>query len=416
MAGKRTSPIARGSAFVLAGLLLFALNLRGPVIAVAPVVDQIRADLGISLGAAGLLTSLPVLCFSLTAPFASAVIGRTGPERAVLLSSFGILIGIILRSLDGASCAFVGTVVIGTAMTIGNVVVPVVIGRDFRQSAATTTGSYTAALNLGSLLTVGLTAPLAVWVGWRWALVAWSLPVAIGALLWRAATRNEMAPRVEAADFPAGSGADAPAGTAKSSRPVWGRSVAWGLTVAFACHTFSYYGVTAWLPKLLADEQGMSMSAAGMASSIFQVMAFGGSFGIPALVVLRRASPRAMIVGICAMWVVLPLGLLWAPSQWFLWSAITGLAQGAAFTVILLLVVIHSASPEDSRNLSAMVQGGGYVLGAVGPFAVGAVRAASGGWTWPLLLILGMIGGMALAGILSAGKSPGRSHGQQNPL
>ena len=36
------------------------------------------------------------------------------------------------------------------------------------------------------------------------------------------------------------------------------RPTTWMLTIAFAGQAFAYYGLTAWLPTLLADEQGMS--------------------------------------------------------------------------------------------------------------------------------------------------------------
>jgi CP family cyanate transporter-like MFS transporter len=382
------------SVLLLAGLLLYALNLRGPVVAVAPVVEQVRGDLGIGIATAGLLTSLPLLCFSLTTPLASLLLGRVGPERAVLWSAAGILIGTIFRSSDGVAGAFGGTLLIGAAMTVGNVVVPVVIGRDFRRNASMVTGLYGSALNLGSMLTTALTAAVAVWTGWRWALILWSAPVVIAAILWRAATRRKM---TEAAR---------PNLPGRQSRRAARRPVAWGLTIAFACHTFSYYGFTAWLPKILADVQGMGLSAAGLASSIFQVMGLVGSFGVPVVVAWFAPSPRVQIIGTCLMWTALPFGLLFAPSLWLWWSAIAGTAQGCAFTVIFTLIVANSETQDESRSLSSMVQGGGYALAAIGPYVVGSTFAASGGWTWPLCLILGMIAAMAAAGVASAGNPP----------
>ncbi|MEZ5120650.1 MAG: hypothetical protein R2736_03570 [Solirubrobacterales bacterium] len=49
--------------WVGAALLLVALNLRLPLAGVGPVIDDLRATLGLSNAAAGLLTTLPVLCF-----------------------------------------------------------------------------------------------------------------------------------------------------------------------------------------------------------------------------------------------------------------------------------------------------------------------------------------------------------------
>jgi hypothetical protein len=49
---------------LVVAIVVLALNLRGPIVAVSAVLEPIRADLGISASTAGLLTSLPVLCFA----------------------------------------------------------------------------------------------------------------------------------------------------------------------------------------------------------------------------------------------------------------------------------------------------------------------------------------------------------------
>ena len=63
---------------LLACIGLLALNLRGPFIAVAPVVDLMQAELKFTPVLLGLLTSIPVLCFSLAAPLASLAARKFG--------------------------------------------------------------------------------------------------------------------------------------------------------------------------------------------------------------------------------------------------------------------------------------------------------------------------------------------------
>ena len=96
---------------------------------------MIAADLGISAATAGLLTGLPVLCFALATPAASALLARGGarPRGGDLA---GRAAGRhVLRSLDGLPCALAGTLLIGVAITVGNVAVPVVIARDLPHRA-----------------------------------------------------------------------------------------------------------------------------------------------------------------------------------------------------------------------------------------------------------------------------------------
>jgi CP family cyanate transporter-like MFS transporter len=383
---------------LLAGVVLVALNLRGPLVAIAPVVDDLRRDLHVGAGTVGLLTSIPVLCFGLAAPLASLLIARTGVHRAVLVSMAGVLAGTLLRSLGSPGAAIAGTVVIGLGITVGNVVVPVVIGRDFPGATNVVTAAYTAALNVGSTLTSALTAPLAELLGWRAALAGWGLLVVVATAVWTAGLRRQVA-RTTAAEA---AGTVPPPLPAGPTRSVWRRPVAWGLTLAFAGQAFSYYGATAWLPTLLADENGMSKSAAGVSSSLFQVLAVVGAFAVPALVAWWK-RPSLVLLAITAFWATLPIGLLVAPSLWALWCCLAGIAQGGGITVVFIAIVRRSADLTENRRLSAMVQGGGYAVAATGPLVIGAVHDTTGGWTAPLLVILGAVVVMAVAGTASAG-------------
>ncbi|GHE13736.1 MFS transporter [Klenkia taihuensis] len=378
---------------LLAGVLLVALNLRGPLVAVAPVAGELRSDLAVGAGTVGLLTSIPVLLFGLAAPVASWVIARAGTHRAVLLAMLGVLAGTVLRSVGDARTALAGTVVLGLAITVGNVVVPVVIGRDFPGATNVVTAAYTAALNVGATLTTTLTAPVADVVGWRWALAAWGLLVGLACLVWTAGLRRQ------AARADGSAGPPPPAGPV---RPVWRQPAVWGLTVAFAAQAFSYYGVTAWLPTLLADEQGLSRSTAGVSSALFQVFAVAGAFAVPALVRWWR-RPAAVLLAVTAAWAFLPVGLLTAPGLWPVWCSVAGVAQGGGITVVFIAIVARSRDLVENRRTSAMVQGGGYAVAATGPLVVGSVHDLTGGWTVPMLLVLGAIVVMAVAGGLSAG-------------
>ena len=393
---------------LLAGVLLVALNLRGPLVATAPVVGDLQVDLDVDAGTIGLLTAIPVLCFGLAAPLASAVIARTGPHRAVLVALAGILAGTVLRSVGDARTAIAGTVVIGLAITVGNVVLPVVIGQDFPTARNVVTAAYTAALNVGSALTTTATAPLADLVGWRWALASWGLLVLAAAGVWTAALRRQRVrtAAVSAAQAAAGDVPGPPTPTAPH-RPVTRQPAVWGLTLAFGMQAFSYYGVTAWLPSLLADEQGLTRAAAGASSSLFQVFAVVGAFAVPALVAWWK-RPAAVLLAVTAAWATLPIGLIVAPGLWAVWSSLAGVAQGGGITVVFIAIVARSRDLVENRRTSATVQGGGYVIAATGPLVIGAVHDLSGGWTVPMLVILGAVAVMAVAGGLSAG---GRTEG-----
>ncbi|MCX8453622.1 CynX/NimT family MFS transporter [Paenarthrobacter ureafaciens] len=376
----RLLPRIPASWILLACIGLLALNLRGPFVAVAPVVGPMQAELSFSPVLLGLLTSIPVLCFSLAAPLASLAARRFGAEVAVTLTILGVLAGVLLRSAAGPALVVVGTVMIGLAITVGNIAVPLIIRRDFspwRQGTAM--GIYTAALNIGSFLTSVTVAPLAGWAGWRVALASVAILAVVAILAWTLAVGPRRAFLVCAEE----------SGGAKLAPAAGSRWITFGLTAGFGGQAFSYYGVTAWLPTYLHDELGMSAAEAGAASSIFQILAIVGGLGVPLAAKYRSTTTVAVTLGL--LWTAVPVGLLLLPQLWWLWSVCGGIAQGGGITVIFIAVIKVARNQASAGRMSATVQGLGYCLAAAAPPLVGFVHDLSGSWTPALLVILASV-------------------------
>lgn len=347
--------------WVVAGIILVALSLRGPMIAPTPVITNIQADIGLSSVAAGLLTGLPVFLFAVVTPAASAVIRRAGPEAAVLLCLIGVLMGTIIRSLGSTPLLLVGTVVIGASITIGNIVIPVIIRRDvpWRQ-VSVVTAAYSAALNVGSMITAPSSRRTA------------EAPA-------------EMLPPAEPH-------------TAHATGRV--RRIGWLLALAFCGQAMAYYSVTAWLPALLADTRGLSLASSGASASLFQVAAVIGAFGVPLLAARAPAWVPVALIG--ALWITLPIGLMLAPGWFIAWSLIGGAAQGGGFTAIFSIVARVARSSAEAARMSARVQGIGYLAATIGPPLAGGLNTATGAWTAPLLLVLAATVVFTVGGVLAA--------------
>ncbi|MCS6563750.1 MFS transporter [Curtobacterium flaccumfaciens pv. flaccumfaciens] len=412
----------RGAAWLLpAAIVLIALNFRGPIVATAPVIGDVRADLGLTATIAGLLTTIPVLCFALATPFASWVIAKADPERAVSLSLVIVLAGTVVRSMPSSAALLIGTAVIGIGITIGNVVIPVVIRRDTSpERVGLVTGVYTSALNVGSMITSLGTAPLAALWGWPVAIAIWAVFALIAAAAWtyavgaRAAWRRTVPsdhdgplPITGPIDQVLDTGAIRTARAAEAARVAAAepirparRLITWGLTLAFGGQAFSYYALTAWIPTLLHDEIGFSKASSGASSSVFQILAVVGALGVPLLA--TRWRPAAIIALVGTLWLAMPLGLLFAPQLWLLWSVLGGAAQGGGITVIFIVIVRIVSSDADARRMSAFVQGGGYLIGSAGPLLAGALHGATGTWTAPLLVVLVAVLTLGVVGTFAA--------------
>src|SRR5215216_4855400 len=155
---KRTSTTAapgrsrlRGTLLVL-GIVLLAANLRPALTGVAPLIGQIRADTGISNGVAGLLTALPLLVFGLLSPITPRLAGRFGMESVLLASMLVLAAGILLRSAGTVAALFFGTVILGAAIAVGNVLLPSLVKREFPERAGLMTSTYSTALAVSAAI------------------------------------------------------------------------------------------------------------------------------------------------------------------------------------------------------------------------------------------------------------------------
>jgi CP family cyanate transporter-like MFS transporter len=107
---------------------------------------------------------------------------------------------------------------------------------------------------------------------------------------------------------------------------------------------------------------------------------------VPRLVA-RPGNQRAVMFTVMLLYPVAYLGLVVAPhSLAVLWALLLGAAT-TTFPMILTLIGLRAATPEGTAALSSFTQSTGYLLAAIGPFGVGVLHDASGGWTVPLLAL-----------------------------
>ncbi|MBX6724279.1 MAG: MFS transporter, partial [Dactylosporangium sp.] len=322
--------------------------------------------------AAGLLTTLPVLCFGLLSPFAALLGRRIGIESALLAAMLAVAAGSVVRVGPSAWWMVAGTAVIGAAITVGNVLMPSVVKQDFPRRQGLVTGVTTAAMTAGAAVAAVAAAPLARFagLGWRGALVVFGAVSAASALAWLPRVRGgrHTAPALR------------PGGSTLLRSPV-----TWHLTGFMAMQSVLFYTVLTWLPTLLRDG-GVSAAGAGWALGLFNLLGIATALALPTLAA-RRRDQRGLGVLVCAAWGVGLAGLLAAPALYLLWASLTGLAQGAGIGLALTLIVLRAGTPESARDLSGIVQSAGYLIASGGPVLAGVLRDASGGWGAPLAVL-----------------------------
>jgi MFS transporter, CP family, cyanate transporter len=367
-------------------VLLAGFNLRIAVVTVPPVIDEIQRDLDLSSAAAGLLTTVPLLCFGLLAPVAPALTRRFGAERVLLAALVPIAIGVFVRGAAFVPTLFLGTILAGAGIAIGNVVVPVVVRARFGVQTGTLMGAYVGVMGVGAALAAGLTVPLERAFDGRWgiALAIWGIPALVSvAVLGLAVARIE---RPSAASEHVG-----------DARTLLRDPLAWQVTLFMGLQSLVFYSGLAWLPSILRDE-GYDADAAGLALTIYALAGIPASLVVPVLAD-RVRDQRVLAVVASLLDAVAIAGLLVAPGAGFLWAVVFANGQGAAFGLALTLIVLRSPDERRTSELSALAQSVGYTLAAAGPFALGALHDATNGWRVPLAVLLACCGPLLAAGV-----------------
>lgn len=380
---------------MLVGILLLAANLRPAITSVAPLIGIIRSDTGISNGVAGLLTALPLLAFGVLSPAAPWFGRRFGTGRVLLGGMILLAAGILLRSAGPPLALFTGTVVVGGAIVLGNVLLPSLVKSEFPERVGVMTSVYTTTIGLVAAFAAGASFPLysLEGIGWRGALALWAIPALLGAAAWTLVLirlrRN-------------GSPATSPVmRVARRGGNLLRSPLAWQVTGFMGLQSLTYYATLTWLPEILRAE-GVSVAGAGWLLALSQFVA------IPAMTVApviagRRPSQRSIVATAVGLSGLGTLGLLVAgdTAAW-LWVLLLGLGQGACFSLALTFFALRAPDPERAAALSGMAQSIGYLVAASGPFFFGVLRDATGGWDVPLILLLAITVCLLIAGLGAA--------------
>ncbi len=372
-------------------MILLAANLRPAAAAVGPLLDRIKSDTGLSATGAGVLTTLPVLCFGALAPLAPALTKRLGERTTSALALLVVLIGTLVRLVPGLAFLFLGTALAGAAIAVGNVLLPVLVRGNFPERVGLLTGMYTTALIGSAALAAGVTVPVAdaFGGGWRPGLAIWAVPAAVALAIWAPQLARRRVTRPD------------PGAPVVNMRALLRDPVAWAVTLFFAIQSAGFYSTLAWLPSVFHSHRE-STSYAGFLLSLSLLVGLIPALTVPSLSA-RARHQRGFVLVIMTLIAAGWLGVLLAPtSAPYLWVVLLGIGQNAAFPLALTLIVLRGGPVASTAALSTMVQTIGYLLAAGGPLAIGVVHDISGSWTPALIVLLALLVPQTIIGLEAA--------------
>ena len=358
-----------GVAGVATAIVLIALNLRTLVASLPPLLTDVRDDLGLSGLAAGLLTALPVLGFGAFAPLAPRLARRISIERVLVGCALLTALAAALRGAGGVAPLFAGCALAGLAVAIAQAVLPVLIRVRHPDRTGMLTGAYSMSLTLGATLAAALAVPLQEWLGsWEASLSAWALPALVAAAVWApAALRTGTVVR----------GAPPPG--------LWSNRLAWNVSLFMGVQSMAFYAGLSWIPTVLEDA-GFSAGGAGALQALGALVQLVPAFAVQVLAA-RSDNQVAVLLWIVGLQLVGVAGLLLATDLAAVWIVLFGIGQGGALGLGLILPVLRGGDAASVAALTAMSLCVGYIVAAAGPWLLGAVHDAAGGWTLALLVL-----------------------------
>jgi CP family cyanate transporter-like MFS transporter len=378
------------------GIVLTAFNLRPAIASLGALLEEVRDGLGMSGSVAGLLTSVPPLCFAVFGVMAPRLARRFGPGAVVCAGMAALTAGLVIRPYAGNTVGFLAASALALmGIAVSNVLMPVIVKRWFPDRVGAMTGLYSMALALGTSSAAAVTVPMTDALGgsWKSGLAVWAALPAAAVLPWLPFVRTRAGAPVSGGP-PAASAHGEPGGLR-----ITRSRTAWALAVFFGLQATAAYITMGWMAQIFRDA-GVPAGTAGLLLAVTMVMGVPLAFAIPRLAArLPHQGPIVVALGACGL--AGYAGLYWDPAggAWA-WALLLGISN-CAFPLALTMVGMRARTGAGVAKLSGFAQSTGYLLSIPGPLLVGVLYQHSGGWGMPLALMAGLMVPQVVVGVLA---------------
>ncbi|MFN3923962.1 MAG: CynX/NimT family MFS transporter [Pseudarthrobacter sp.] len=378
--------------FGVIALVLIGLNLRAGITGASALLHDLQSVLGYGTLVAAIIPSIPTLCFALAGAGTSWLTGRLGVEKAILVALAMLAGGLLLRGIPATGMLVAGSVLGMSGLAVCNVAMPSFIREHFAHRTSLMTAVYTVTMTTGATVTAVAVVPLAQALGSPSAAVGAIGITAVAALLGFlpvALHAHRHSPRAT--------------GRRISPWPLLRTRKGLLLTAIFTLQALLAYALLSWFPYMLTT-MGLSAADSGLMFGLMQLVS------VPAGMVLIAIGSRprmlrpafylvsiTMVAGLASL-LVLPVGLAAVP------AALLGFGLGI-FPLVMVMISRSGVSTAETTALSTLAQSTGYLLATLGPFGMGLLHSATGGWTLPLLLLLALALAQIVVAHLITGKA-----------
>lgn len=347
------------SLFFVPGIILIGVSLRTPFTVLPIILGDISQGLGVEVSSLGVLTSLPLLMFTLFSLFSTRLAQKIGLEHLFTYSLFFLTIGSLIRLIN-LPLLYLGTLMVGASIAVINVLLPSLIQANQPKKIGFLTTLYVTSMGIATALASYLAVPITQVGSWKGLIILLTLLCLATFLIWLPNHRynHRLAPQTKQ----------------KSKTKVMRNKQVWAVIVFAGFQSLLFYTAMTWLPTM-AIHAGLSSHEAGLLTSIFSLISIPFSMTIPSLTTSLSTRNRQLMLTLVSLAGVVGISMLFFPINHFIyWLAIhllIGTATSALFPYLMVNFSLKTSAPEKTAQLSGLSQTGGYILAAFGPTLFG---------------------------------------------
>ncbi len=347
------------SLFFVPGIILIGVSLRTPFTVLPIILGNISQGLEVEVSSLGVLTSLPLLMFTLFSPFSTQLAQKIGLEHLFTYSLFFLTIGSLIRLIN-LPLLYLGTLMVGASVAVINVLLPSLIQANQPKKIGFLTTLYVTSMGIATALASYLAVPITQASSWKGLIILLTLLCLATFLVWLPNHRynHRLAPQTKQ----------------KSQIKVMRNKQVWAIIIFSGFQSLIFYTVMTWLPTM-SIHAGLSSHEAGLLTSILSLISIPFSMTIPSLTTSLSTRNRQLMLTLVSLAGVVGISMLFFPINNFIyWLAIhllIGTATSALFPYLMVNFSLKTSAPEKTAQLSGLSQTGGYILAAFGPTLFG---------------------------------------------
>lgn len=362
----------------IAVVILVSANLRAPITAVSPILDEIKSVLNIDNFQASLLTSIPLIVFAACSILVSKAVAKVNIRHGLIYSLIILIVGLLIRIYGNVATLYIGSLLLGLGICIGNVLTPAYIKTIFPTKIGIMTGIFSVAMSLIAALASGLSIAIGKWTNleWKGSLGIWIIGGILALIITSIdALRNKSKTEQKVVQ------------SEQTSFNIFRSKQAWNISVFMGLQSLIYYCLVALLPTLLIDF-GMTKTDAGWVFSVLQLAMLPAMLFSPILA-SRMKNPTIMIYITSVLYCIGILLLIIFKAQFsFLSAILIGVAGGFAFSLSILFFSLRTKTMTGTIKISGMAQSIGYLIAAFGPPIFGKLYDIDSTWSYSLYFLL----------------------------